>query len=95
MSRRVLSPLAAAAVLLAAAPALADQAGHAGAPTAAAPVVASVAAPAAPKPDAGYDRMQKKLDELEARVRVAEAKVAEMYRPAPTITPPDSHSESW
>lgn len=88
MSRRFLSPAVAAAVLLAGAPALAEEVAHAAAPT---PAVAVVAA----KP-AASDTLEKKVQELEARLRQTEEKVAEAQRRAATrIAPPDAHAESW
>lgn len=102
MPRRVLSTLAAAALLGTAAPALADDAAASAtaapavAALPAAAVAASAPAVATPQPDAGYDRMQKRLDELEARVRHAEEKVAEYAkRRSARAVPPDSHGESW
>lgn len=132
MLHRLLPHLAAAALLLATAPAVADEAPGASAPAVAAPapaapaelpaapapaapavtptvaavvssappaapVVTSAPAAAAPGLDAGYARMQKRIDELEARLRAAESKVAEatQRRTASRIVPPDSHSESW
>jgi hypothetical protein len=93
MSRRFLSPLAAAAALLAAGPALAEPDAPAGAAASATP---AAAAPAAAIPAATCESMVKKLDALEARVRQTEAKVAEVTRRrGPTIRPPDSHGESY
>jgi hypothetical protein len=88
MSRPFLSPLAAAAVLLAAAPALADPS----TPGAAAPGAAE-SGPQAAAPAASCEVTTKKVQELEARLRESEAKVAQLIRDR-IPTPPDSHADS-
>jgi hypothetical protein len=86
MSRRILLTVAAAAVLLAAAPAVADEGTPPSAPAPAA------AAPAKPAPSS--DALEKKVAQLEDRVSRAEAEI-EASRHHWRVERPDSHAESW
>lgn len=86
MSRRLVLTLAAAASLLAAAPALADG-GTPSAPPAAAPA----SAPSAPAETAA---LQLKVADLERRIQATEARLAEAERHRMRVVRPDSHADS-